>query len=100
MGGVKERKRNQEQRARVCLEEQVDVGKFSIVLINSARACSCSDHPGIFGDGSRLRLYMWAALRLREKTEKSFALQTESILEISSTTIRSSTVNIRLDVRV
>lgn len=28
MGGVKERKRKQEQRAQVCQEEQVDVRKF------------------------------------------------------------------------
>lgn len=28
MGGAKKRKRNQEQRAQVCLEEKVDVGKF------------------------------------------------------------------------
>lgn len=54
----------------------------------------------IFGDGKELCLYRSTVLCLRDKTKNHFALQTESIIEIASTTIPASTLHIRLNVQV
>lgn len=63
---------------------------FNIVLINAARAYTCTSR-----DGKELCLYRWTALCLRDKREKP-----DQKSEIASTTIPALTLNIRLNVQV